>query len=174
MRGAADIVKNPSEWVFIGEYEYRQIEAKIHAKLLAPGLIAQTDNGRFMKLVPSDIDFAGGGRGFAVCFDAKATNGDRFPLLNIKPHQVQRIKESAKCGTIAGFMIRFTEHRRVFFIRSVEISKKFENWEKSKIRGSRAAKGTASLSIAELEQNSIEIFRNKMNSTWDWLPYLVK
>ncbi len=171
---AADVVKNPSEWVFIGQREYEDILRKISLKQLAPGKVAATDNGRFMKLVPSDIDFSGGGRGFTIAFDAKATAGDRLPLDNIKPHQIRRLLESSRCGCVAGFLVLFREHLRVFFVAVDFVDRKFELRERSRPGRRRAAAGTASLSISELEAAAVEIFRHPKNGLWDYLSRIVK
>lgn len=178
LRKIADIVKNPSEWIFIGEREYEEIRRKISCRQLDPGKIAATDNGRFMKLVPSDIDFSGGGRGFgghfAIAFDAKATMGNRLPLANVKAHQVRRLVESARCGCLAGFLVLLSEQNRAFFVPADFMDRKFVDLERSKVSRRRAAPGAASLSLPELEQNAVEIFRNKSNGLWDYLPRLLQ
>jgi hypothetical protein len=53
-RGLVDVVKNPSEWKFISEKEYREHLLLIGKKQAAAGSIAQTDNGYFMMRVPSE------------------------------------------------------------------------------------------------------------------------
>lgn len=176
----ADIVKNPHDWVFITEKRYRAIVGKY-----SPEHFARTDGGHRLLRSQSDIDFSGGGnvggtvvggvrmggRGFAVCFDAKASKGKSLPLSNIKPHQVHRLRESSRCGTIAGFMIKMSDVDRVFFIRVEFMERRFTDWQKQ--AGRRAKTGTASISLEDLEMFGTEIKKNPMNMLWDYLEKII-
>jgi recombination protein U len=163
--GRADIVKNPHEWVFITDNQYRSACVKYSA-----GMFARTANGRWMMRSRSDVDFSGGGAGFSVCFDAKACASATFPLSNLTDHQIRRLKQSARCGTVAGFMIRMSKFSRVFFVPVAYADRRHLGWL---TQGRRARPGTASLSLADLEENAIEIPCGA-NRLWDWLACLIK
>jgi len=177
MNGTADVIQNPNEWAFISEKEYASCMEKLRKGQFPPGSLAECDNGRKMQRVKSDVDFAGGGKGFSVCFDAKETEQQsRFPLSNLKASQIERVVRSSRCGVaIAGFMVKFTVLDRVFFIPAAMARAK-ENKLLAQTGGGRkrARPGTASFSIEELESGgaAIEIFRHK-NGLWDWMKYLL-
>lgn len=173
MQGKADIVQNPSAWAFISDKEYLERLKAIEKGKASPGTLAVTDNGMKLMRVPSDVDFSGGGANFAICFDAKETREMRVPLFHLKTHQIHRLMLSSRCGTIAGFMIKFTKPGRVFFIPARYARDKEDQLLKQTGR-KRAKAGTASISIEECEKNGVEIFRHKMNTLWDWLAVLVK
>lgn len=167
LQGWADIVKNPCEWIFIGEREYSTLLIE------NPSLVACCGDQRKIKRIQSDVDYSGGGSGclgvpFSICFDAKMCAGDKISIANFRPHQIHRIRQSARCGVIAGFMVRFNQFDRVFFIPNRYMQIKYENYLKNKI-GRRAKPGTASYTAAELSANAIEIFRHTGNGLWDWM-----
>lgn len=167
LQGTADVVKNPSGWVYISESEYQKLLEKQRNGLLPKGMTAVSDDMRKMARVQSDVDFSGGSRGFV--FDAKQTRGDALPLKNVKQHQIIRLKRSARCGNVAGLLIKFTDHNRAFFISAAFMDKKFEGWLKqTSIRGRRAKPGAASITIEELELHGVEIKKHKYNDLWDW------
>lgn len=178
LQGIADVVKNPSEWIYISEAEYRRLKEKQERGGIKRGTLAVTDDLRKMRRVPSDVDFAGGGKcssgHFAICFDAKESAGMRIPLANFKEHQIRRLLQSARCGNIAGFMIRMSDHDRMFFAAAQFIEKRYTDWIKQTYGNRKAKPGTASISVEELEANAIEIFRHRTGGFWDWHGALVK
>src|SRR5438045_1599613 len=165
LQGKADIVKNPNDWDFISEREYSIASTKYNA-----GMFARTDNGRRLMRARSDVDFSGGGKGFAICFDAKFTEKPHFPLANISDHQLVRLKQSARCGTIAGFMIKLGVHDRVFFLPIKQADERFMHWQTH--RGRRAKPGMASINVDDLASIGVEITQSKINGLWDWLPVI--
>jgi len=82
-------------------------------------------------------------------------------LANVEAHQIARLRAAARCGVIAGIMVKFVEANRVFFVSVDYLEKRFENWQRLKLRG--APRGTASLSIKDLEANAVEVMK------LDWL-----
>lgn len=159
----ADIVKNPNDWTFISERDYQKLSARYH-----PGMFARTDSGSMLMRARSDVDFSGGGKGFAICFDAKVTEKPHFPLANLSDHQLARLRQSARCGTIAGFMIKLAAHDRVFFLPARQADERFTHWQTH--RGRRAKPGMASIKVEDLASIAVEITKNKINGLWDWLP----
>lgn len=167
MQRRADVVKNPSEWVFVGPQAYMKV-----IRNCDPGMLAITANGRHLIRSRSDVDFSGGGRGFSICFDAKHCEQKLYPLANLTDHQIRRLIDSSRCGCISGFMLRMEMFNRVFFIPAAYADDRKTALQR---QGSKRAKaGTASLSISDLEQNCVEIHRNHINGLWDWLPALVR
>lgn len=166
MQGWADVVQNPNEWRIIGSNEY---QARL--KSAPPGALAVCNNGLKMARSRSDVDFSGGGEKFSVCWDAKQTGGNRFPISSMKAHQIDRLVKSAKCGTVAGFMIKFTELDRVFFLQA-GVAREFEN--RYLRQAGKVKRGTASISVEQMEENATEIFKNKLNRFWDWLPIMIE
>lgn len=165
LKGLADVVMNPRDWAFISERDYQKALQSHQANV-----VARTGDGRPMRRVRSDVDFSGGGARFSICFDAKTSNAGSFPLDSLTDHQIRRLAVSAKCGTISGFMVRMSQFNRVFFLPVAYADKRHLAWIR---QTGRAKPGTASISIAEFEENAIEIFRNPA-MLWDWLPQLVK
>jgi penicillin-binding protein-related factor A (putative recombinase) len=165
--GTVDVVKNPSGWDFARGQDFYKARANYNA---GQDNAARTAAGGYLQRVYSDVDFSGGNGTGAFCFDAKETKGSRLPLSNVKGHQVTRLKQSARCGTTAGLMVKFTEHDRVFFVPIAAFEPKYEAWLRQST--AKAAPGTASLSIPECESLGAEIFRDKMNRLWDWYQVL--
>lgn len=162
--GIADIVKNPSSWIFCGHAEYNRLKEQ------NPGLVALDGNRRPMKRARSNVDFSGGNADLAFCFDAKQVKGKSLPLSNVHAHQVLRLRRSAKCGVVAGLMVKFSDVDRVFFLGAAQLEAKYEGWQKQ--TGKRAKVGTASIAIAELEEVGEEIAKIKVNGLWDWYSVL--
>jgi penicillin-binding protein-related factor A (putative recombinase) len=174
----ADVRKVPHSWALIPENEYRKLQLK-----LPKSMLAQTDDGKFMQRMKSDVDFTGGGhlggtsrggaivggRRFSICFDAKQTKDNKFPLGNIEEHQILRLKTRSRCGWVSGALVLFTQFDRAFFISADYLDIRYTRMLARK-RGRRALPGTASISFADIEQLTIEITRNKSNGLWDWLP----
>lgn len=161
-----DVVRNPNAWEFVTGRDY------FHYKSLyekGDRRAARTGDGRYLRRCYSDVDFSGSSRGFI--FDTKETRGKSFPLANVEEHQVLRLVRSAECGNVAGALIKFTELDRVFFAPAAFLEEKYTAWKRSAAANRQAARGTASISIAELEAHGIEVFRDKAGN-WDWLKVL--
>lgn len=54
--------------------------------------------------------------GRAIFYDAKTTRRDLLDFDNLHPHQVAFLERTARCGAVAGFLVEFSTHRRVFFL----------------------------------------------------------
>lgn len=165
-KGVADVVMNPRDWVFINEKAYQRALQQQQASM-----VAKTGSGRFMIRSRSDVDFSGGGKNFSICFDAKSCEGPTFPLANFTEHQIARLRQSARCGTIAGFMVQMKKVDRVFFVPVDYADKRYIKWIVQP--GRRAKPGTASISIKEFEENAVEVVKS-ISGLWDWLPVLAR
>lgn len=170
-KGLCDVVKNPSAWDFARGrdwHTYKNLWGQKHSNS------ALTGDGRYLMRIRSDVDFSGGGRlpngkgSFSIAFDAKESGDDRFPFGNIKSHQVHRLKQSAKCGGIAGVFIKMKKADRVFFLSVERLQTAYEKWEINRAVGRQTKRGEASFSIEDLERIGVEIFKGN-NGLWDWL-----
>lgn len=171
-KGWVDVSQNTSQWEFVPDW---WIKKKLADGRINGDMYAKTPNGSTIARVKSEPDFAGGGANFSIKFDAKESRGNSIPLGNFKPDQIHRLKLSAKCGGVTGFMVKMSEHERVFFISEKFVAEKYEAWMRLKnIPGKNAPKGTASISIAELEEFGKEIKRHRINGLWDWFPVLIQ
>lgn len=166
-QGLADVRKIPNSWKIISFTEYQKLQMK-----LPPAHLAKTGDGKFMQRVKSDVDFVGAGEKFGISFDAKTCRATNFPLSNIENHQIYKLKDRDRCGVIAGIMVYLILFNRVFFVpyKYLELRQTIL----LKQAGRRAKSGTASISLSEFEQHTIEIFRHKSNTLWDWFKYLAK
>lgn len=167
LKRIADIKNVPRSWSFISANEYQKQQGKSFPKMLA-----RTDDGKYMIRVKSDLDFAGGGRNFSIAFDCKETSANRFPLGNVEPHQLLKMRDRAKCGIISGIMLKFTKYNRLFYVHFDFLNRRIEEMEKQKL-GRRAKPGTASLTLADCESSAVEIKPDKINGLWDYLPQLL-
>ena len=178
LQRAADIRKIPHKWNLISEAGYLKLRQKLPASMLA-----RTDDGKFMQRVKSDVDYLGGGRlsgpqfpegrSFSLAFDAKSVRGARFPLANVEPHQLVKLRDRARCGYLAGLMVRFSEAGRVFFAGVDFVARRVEEMEKQK-RGRRARAGTASIPLQDFIRFTIEIPPNPKNGLYDYLTRIVE
>jgi penicillin-binding protein-related factor A (putative recombinase) len=66
----------------------------------------------------SKVDYSGGGKGFAVRFDAKSVDTAEFISLSaFKANQVKESLEAKYCGyRVTGFLIYFRKSRQIFFL----------------------------------------------------------
>lgn len=81
--------------------------------------------GKVIRAFPQEkgtVDFIGMSHGRGIAFDAKSTNETtRFPLDNIKQHQVDYLLNHQDQGGISFFIIEFAKHREQYFVPIKEI-----------------------------------------------------
>jgi recombination protein U len=158
----AFVNRNPVEWETVSRKER---DDALQAGRITNSQWAQTGDGRILIQKQSKTDFEGGGRngrGFAVLFDAKQTGAASIPLANFREHQVKSLSRAARCGVIAGFMIRFTRTNRVFFAPAPLVEECFVK--------SRLQSGRKSISTEMLLAGGKEI--PVKNELVDWLGVL--
>lgn len=87
-------------------------------------IIRREMGGRFITVFSekSKLDFIGVANAIPITFDAKETKGYRFPIGNIKQHQIEFCESFENTGGIAFFLVRFSDHGLTFVLpfRSVE------------------------------------------------------
>ncbi|SDB09469.1 Holliday junction resolvase RecU [Eubacterium oxidoreducens] len=70
----------------------------------------------------STVDYIGVVQGIPVCFDAKESATNTFPLQNIHAHQVQFMKEFEAQKGIAFFIINYTKTGELYYLRFRELA----------------------------------------------------
>ena len=90
----------------------------------------------------STVDYIGVVQGIPVCFDAKESASDTFPLKNVHLHQIRFMENFEKQNGVAFLLIYYTA-REEFYYLSFDRLKEF--WERS------AAGGRKSIRIEELD-----------------------
>jgi len=75
----------------------------------------------------STIDFIGVAQGIPICFDAKETRQQNFPLKNIHAHQIEFMEAFRKQQGISFLLIHFTTLGEIFLLPSEELAKYHAN-----------------------------------------------
>lgn len=83
----------------------------------------------------STVDYIGVVQGIAVCFDAKESKSDTFPLQNIHEHQYEFMRDFEEQEGIAFFLIYYTESDVLYYL-PFEYLKLF--WERAKNGGRKS------------------------------------
>lgn len=78
----------------------------------------------------STVDYIGVVQEIPVCFDAKESLTNTFPISNIREHQVKFMKDFELQGGAAFLLIYFKEVAKVYYMRYAELEK-FWNRKKS-------------------------------------------
>ena len=71
----------------------------------------------------STVDYIGVVQGIPVCFDAKETTVDTFPLTNIHPHQITFMENFEKQHGISFIILYFSERDEFYYIPFCDIMK---------------------------------------------------
>ena len=85
----------------------------------------------------STVDYIGAVQGIPVCFDAKESSADTFPLHNIHEHQVAFMSDFEKQGGIAFLLIYYSHKNIVYYMRFFEM-KRF--WERAEAGGRKSVR----------------------------------
>lgn len=82
----------------------------------------------------STVDYIGVAQEVAICFDAKEIKGERFPIANIKKHQIDYMRDFEKQGGVSFILLYFYDLLKVYYIPYrdvINIIKKCKNEKKS-------------------------------------------
>ena len=71
----------------------------------------------------STVDYIGVVQGIPVCFDAKETTVDTFPLTNIHPHQITFMEDFEKQHGISFIILYFSARDEFYYIPFCDIIK---------------------------------------------------
>lgn len=114
----AVIHKVPTEWKPIRGFvkgKYRIVSAKVEKQ-------AAVDFLGHVKLKKRTLPLA---------FDVKeVSNGVRFPLLRVEPHQYDYLKDSAITGAFSFVLIAFWEIDKFYILPFDELDKRWIKWKK--------------------------------------------
>lgn len=69
----------------------------------------------------STVDYIGTVQGIPVCFDAKESAVDTYPLANIHEHQVEFMREFERQGGVAFFLMYYTNRNYMYYLRFSEL-----------------------------------------------------
>ncbi len=64
----------------------------------------------------STVDYIGAVQGIPVCFDAKESASDTFPLQNIHQHQIAFMRDMERQGGIAFILLYFTAREEAYYV----------------------------------------------------------
>lgn len=111
-------------------------------KLKGWGLIDQvptpTKNirGKIIYEKKSTVDFYGIAHGRAIAFDAKSTKETtRFPLDNVKPHQVGYLKKFQEQGGVSFFLVHFEKLKETYYM---DLDTFLRYWKESESGGKKS------------------------------------
>ncbi len=71
----------------------------------------------------STVDYIGSVQGIPICFDAKETAVDTYPLQNIHKHQVEFMREWEEQGGIAFIILYYTHRKEAYYLPLRDILK---------------------------------------------------
>ncbi|NDL66332.1 Holliday junction resolvase RecU [Anaerotalea alkaliphila] len=74
----------------------------------------------------STVDYIGVVQGVPICFDAKETNKERFPLQNIHEHQLRFMEDFERQEGVAFLLVNFTQHQEFYFLPFGQLK---ESWD---------------------------------------------
>ena len=101
----------------------------------------------------STLDYIGIIKGVPITFDAKETSDvKKFPLSNIKDHQVEYMKDFARFGGKTFILVSFKKYNRFFRISIEEL---LPYWEK-RIQNP-GKRGYGSITLEEMENKFYEV-----------------
>jgi penicillin-binding protein-related factor A (putative recombinase) len=166
LKRLADVHRNENEWA----YTTPQNAHKIASTAKGKNMVAKTEAGSYIIMVRSMVDFSGGGSTFSVRFDAKTVEkGDRIALSRFKDHQTTESYIAGLCGyKVSGFMVKFAEYKRVFYIPADKIRLLQEV-------GIRMDKeGPKSLTIDDLDNSNVAVSIPIRNGLIDWYEALIQ
>jgi recombination protein U len=83
---------------------------------------------------PSTTDFNGVYKGLYIDFDAKECSAKTaFPLKNIKPHQLEHLKNVKNCGGVAFFIVYFSFYNEYYYLPFEIVEKEIAKKERNSI-----------------------------------------
>ncbi len=83
----------------------------------------------------STVDYIGAVQGIPVCFDAKESQTDTFPLANVHEHQMDFMESMEAQDGIAFILLYFSKRQEAFYIPYRDL-KRF--WEREKKGGRKS------------------------------------
>ena len=111
--------------------EYRKKKLALIQKIPTPIIPTNMDKEGHITLAyfdkKSTVDYLGVVQEIPVCFDAKECKEDKFPLLNIKKHQYEFMKEFEEQGGISFILIYFSKRQVAYYLNFRSLKEHFDN-----------------------------------------------
>ncbi|MEE0954792.1 MAG: Holliday junction resolvase RecU [Eubacterium sp.] len=85
----------------------------------------------------STVDYIGAAQGIPICFDAKESKKDTFPIANVHEHQVHFMEDWEKQGGISFLLIFYSMRDSILYL-PCRVIKKF--WERAETGGPKSFK----------------------------------
>lgn len=92
----------------------------------------------------STVDYIGAVQGIPICFDAKESKTDTFPMANVHEHQVRFMEDWEKQGGISFLLIFYSMRDSILYLPFKDV-KRF--WERS------GSGGPKSFKISEIDRS---------------------
>ena len=109
----------------------------------------------------STVDYDGVYRSRAIYFEAKNTmESSRFPLSNIKPHQIEHLQQARKHDAICFLLVSFMKLNKVFYVPLEFIESCMERADQG---------GRKSITYAEFKEHCYEVIGTRRAA----LDYLI-
>lgn len=83
----------------------------------------------------STVDYIGVVQGIPVCFDAKETAADNYPLQNIHAHQIEFMGDFEKQKGVAFIILSFTKKDEIYYIPFRDVEK---FWDRAQQGGKKS------------------------------------
>lgn len=116
------------------------------------------DESFFME--KSTVDYIGIAQEIPICFDAKETKTERFPLSNIKKHQIDFMGEFENQGGVAFLLIYYSTDEKIYYLPYRDMINIIKNCKKEK---------KSSFNINDLDMKYMIDVKNKLT-----FPFLQK
>lgn len=119
------------EYINITNTKYREHGLALVQKIPTPIKPVELDKekGNIKKAFfeeRSTVDYIGMVQGYGICFDAKETTKETYPLRNIHEHQMSFMEDFEAQRGIAFFILSFTLKDEVYFIPYRFIKERFK------------------------------------------------
>ncbi len=99
---------------------------------------------------PPDYVLISGGIG--IMAEAKECKGSRFPMKNLHAHQGRRLDQWERQGGVGVVLLRHQASNTAWILPWSNFGPVWSRWHMQSSTGRRAASGTASLSLLEIER----------------------
>lgn len=99
----------------------------------------------------STVDYIGSVQGIPVCFDAKETTLERFPLQNIHKHQLEFMESFIGQKGVAFILVHFVKYNEYYYLPFKDLKK---HWDISQNGGRK------SISYKDFNKNFIVTGKN--------------
>ena len=114
--------------------QYREQKLALIQKVPTPITPLQMDKeSRHITLAyfdqKSTVDYIGAVQGIPVCFDAKESATDRFPLANVHPHQIRFMSDFEAQQGIAFLLIHFTARDQFVYLPFRDLARFWQRME---------------------------------------------